>query len=253
MAPNVVKIIKVARAGSQLASRLTRPAEVAPSSAWDSLEGGPPHPLRRGKQIVRRGAGVGVLLFQSVLGAVILIPLMILLVIGVIFFHSAVAGWLLAITVLAGIFGLIWNTRRATQLLQPSLAAEPALAYAPTADDEQKLLELMKQQRALPAAGQAALQRAVLATRDALRATAEDQGLSREAFDAQQAAREDLLGVVSHYRRAPSLAGAEDQLCDQLGLIEHRMQHITDSRQQEQQLQWQAQEQYLREKYGDER
>ena len=125
--------------------------------------------LRRGASVTRRGLGLATLLGLSLLGAVIIGTISLLLLIFGVFQGSAVAGWLLAFTLLLGLFGLIWTARRAFTLLNPPPAPEVPLADAQAATDgEQNLLTLLHtHERALPAQAQGAFRATVIATRGA--------------------------------------------------------------------------------------
>lgn len=259
MAPRVTTVLTAARAGSRVVRYLIRPAG---QSARPGLRAPDPwlapqppaHPLRRGANLARRALGLGVLLVLSVLGALLLVPLLAVLGIGTAS-GSHLAAWFLGFTLLLGLFGTVWTFRRASRII--TVPREPEAAppdgTAPTADDEAGLLALWRAgERALPAASRTALRDTVLATREALRATADDASLGRDAFDARQAAREDLPDLLRTYRAAPLSAATDDLFLGQLRLIERRMQGIAHDRQAQQTRALEAQRRYLESKYGEE-
>ena len=159
---------------------------------------------------------------------------------------SAAAGWLLGAALLLGLLGLLWTGWRAAGMLRAPLGA-PATAASP---EEDALLTLLRQhERALPPAAADALHATVIATRDALRATAGETALSRAAFDAQQAAREDLPDLLAAYRALPSDPQQDAELLGQLARIETRMAHVTREQAQAGQRALRAHGQYLDDKY----
>ncbi|BDP40924.1 hypothetical protein DAETH_08930 [Deinococcus aetherius] len=270
MAPvNPSTLFTAARTGSRVVRYLIRPARRLPARSPDSWgrdpwlpPGGPGHPLRRGVSVVRRAVGLLVLLALCVLGALLLGPLLLLLGVGTAF-GSDVAGWLLAFTLLLATFGAVWTARRATLLIRAREEGEADLVTldAPTgsgsaarADDEAGLLALLRgSERALPTSTRAALHATVIATRDALRVTAGDLSLGRDAFDARQAAREDLPELLRAYHAAPRTPQADDLLLGQLALIERRMSGVVRERQKAQARTLDAHRRYLEGKYGERR
>ncbi|AAF10302.1 hypothetical protein [Deinococcus radiodurans] len=199
----------------------------------------------QGQQVARRGVGLAVLLALAGLGALVLLPLLVVLGIGVAN-GSAPAGWLLGAALLLGLLGLLWTGWRAAGLLRAPLSV-PAVTTSP---EEGALLTLLREhERALPPATRPALHATVIATRDALRATAGETTLSRAAFDAQQAAREDLPDLLAAYQALPSGARQDEELLGQLARIETRMAAVTRERAQAGQRALRAHGQYLDDKY----
>ena len=186
------------RVGRGLLSALPREGH----DPWASIEGSADRWHRNkqvGKQVARRGVSLAVLLALAGLGTLLLLGVLLVLGIGVAN-GSAPAGWLLA-TALLGVLGLLWTGWKAARLLRTPLTLPAAAASA----EEQDLLRLLRQhERALQPATRPALHATVIATRDALRATAGEGTLSRAAFDARQAAREDLPDLLEAYRALPA-------------------------------------------------
>ena len=228
---------------------VSRAAEGWTADPWARNESGAARWQRRkeqGRQLAQRGVGLAVLLTLAGLGALVLLPLLVVLGIGVAN-GSAAAGWLLGAALLLGLLGLLWTGWRAAGMLRAPLGA-PATAASP---EEDALLTLLRQhERALPPAAADALHATVIATRDALRATAGETALSRAAFDAQQAAREDLPDLFAAYRALPSDPQQDAELLGQLARIETRMAHVTREQAQAGQR---AHGQYLEDKYLDDK
>ncbi|RJF73063.1 hypothetical protein D3875_17455 [Deinococcus cavernae] len=263
MAPPVTTILSAARAGARVVRALIAPAQGSaqqphlgqsvnqfgrdpwlPQSAAQQK-------LRRGASVTRRGLGLATLMGLSVLGAVVIGTISLLLLIFGVLQGSAAAGWLLAFTLLIGLFGMIWTARRASNLLSPPPAPTVPLADAQAAaDGEQGLLTLLHtHERALPASTQGAFRATVIATRDALRVSAGENMLSREAFDARQAAREDLPELMDAYRSVPPTPHSDQQLLEQLSLIEGRMHTVIQQGRAAQERRLSAGRQYLEDKY----
>ncbi|EYB67316.1 hypothetical protein DEIPH_ctg044orf0032 [Deinococcus phoenicis] len=206
----------------------------------------------------RRALGLGGLALRGVLGAVVVVPL--LLIFGVLFaLGIEPAGWLLGITLLLALLGLIRTAVQGARLLSagplPDAAARPGVPAPPasTADAEADLLALLRAgERALPTPGRSALHATVIATRDALRATADETALGRDAFDVRQAAREDLPELLRTYQAAPRTPENERLLLDQLNLIGTRMRAVAREHQARQTRVLEAQRRYLESKYGAE-
>lgn len=256
MAPHVTTLYTAARTGSRVVRYLIRPATRSSSVYRDPwlLPGGRDHPVRHGASLLRRALGLAVLLVLSVLGALLLVPLLALLGIGTAF-GSDVAGWMLGFTLLLAGFGAFWTARRASRLLMAADEPAPITLDAPgmtVGDDHATLLALLRAgERALPASTRSALHAAVIATRDALRATADDTSLSREAYDARQAAREDLPVLLQTYRAAPRSPETDRLFLGQLDLIGRRMQGVVQERRGQQTRTLEAQRRYLESKYGE--
>ncbi|WP_102125749.1 hypothetical protein [Deinococcus planocerae] len=270
MAPvNPLTVFTAARTGSRVVRYLIRPArrlspanlDLSGRDPWLPSErpgGRPGETLRRGASVARRAAGLFVLLALCVLGAVLLGPLLLLLGVGTAF-GSDVAGWMLAFTLLLATFGAVWTARRAAHLIRAredqvgvvTLDA-PGTLGSGGADDEAGLLALLRgSERALPPSTRAALHATVIATRDALRVTSGDLSLGRDAFDARQAAREDLPELLRTYRAAPRTPEADRLLLGQLTLIERRMGEVVRERQRAQSRTLDAHRRYLEGKYGE--
>ncbi|AXG99070.1 hypothetical protein DVJ83_07745 [Deinococcus wulumuqiensis] len=236
------------RAGRGLSSA---PPAGAGDDSWDSIESSAARWQRAkrvgrqvGGQVARRGVSLAVLLLLAGLGTLLLLGVLLVLGIGVAN-GSAPAGWLLA-TALLGVLGLLWTGWKAARLLRTPLTLPPAAASA----EENDLLRLLRQhERALPPATRPALHATVIATRDALRATAGDTTLSRAAFDARQAAREDLPDLLTAYRALPDPTANEAALLEQLRLIEQRMVEVRHERTPAQQRTLAAHGHYLTDKY----
>lgn len=225
---------------------LLRPAAADPDP-WASSEQSAARWHRNkqvGRQVARRGASLAVLLALTGLAALLLLPLLLVLGIGTAY-GSAPAGWLLGAALLLGLLGLLWTGGRAARLLRAPLSVPPAVATP----EEGTLLALLRQHEpALPPAVRPALHATVIATRDALRATAGETTLSRAAFDARQAAREDLPELLAAYRALPT-PGHEETLLAQLRLIEQRMAEVRLERGAAQQRALAAHGTYLGDKY----
>ncbi|WP_034385225.1 hypothetical protein [Deinococcus sp. YIM 77859] len=255
MAPHVTTVFTAARLGSRVVRSLTRPVRHRlapwPRDPWAT----PPRPALL-PDLGRRTRALTWLVVQGVVGLFVVLPLLfffgLLLALG-----WDPAGWLLGLTLFLALLGLLRAVIRGARLLSPQPLPDPAArsgvsSLATVADDETRLLTLLRSgERALPAAGRAALHATVIATRDALRATAEDAALGRDAFDAQQAAREDLPELLRTYRAAPHTPETERLLLGQLTLIERRMKEITRERQERQLRALEAQHRYLESKYGE--
>lgn len=267
MAPPVTTLLTVARTGSRVVRLLIRPAHRGPGDVnrlghdpWLSPDlgtGGPNEMRRRATRLARRGAGLGKLTLQGVLGAFVIFPL--LLIFGVLFaLGFDPAGWLLGLTLLLGLLGLVRTAVRATRLLNapdeepvadPAAPAQPASLQA---DEAELLGTLRTHERALPPASRVAFHAAVIATRDALRVSAQDTMMDRDTFDVRQAAREDIPELLATYRTAPPTPANQSELQRQLGLIEGRMAAVVRSREAQQNRTLQAHGRYLEKKYRTE-
>ena len=265
MAPRVSTVFQVARLGTQAVQYLIRPAS-SPSTARQVAEWGHdpwlPTPeneakrkLERGASLTRRGLGLLTLLVLAVLGALVLGLAVLLLGVAAIN-GSTVAGWLLAFTLLLGCVGSFWTLRRASNLLRARADVPlptPAQQHPALPDDEAALLHLLRHhERALPDPARTPFRRTVLATRDALRLTADDAALTRETFDARQAAREDLPELLDAYRSVPPSAQSDAQLLEQLRLIETRMAEVAAQRTLSRARDLKANGKYLQDKYNPE-
>lgn len=254
MAPHVTSIVTVARSGARAVRYLIRPARANGLSSVNGLGRDPWLPqgeterrLHRTASLTRRGLGLFTLLALSLFATMILGTAVVLLGIGV---ANGVtwAGWLLALTLLTGLMGLFWTARRASAIINPAqTTSDPSAALV---SEEQALLELLRaHERALPAPTQAAFRDAVISTRDALRASQGDELLSRDAFDARQAARADLPELLDAYRRVPESPQSDQQFLEQLALIEQRMQTVIAARPAPART-LKANRRYLEEKYN---
>ncbi|MEF2279260.1 hypothetical protein V3W47_13215 [Deinococcus sp. YIM 134068] len=261
-------VLSAARTGSRVVRYLIRPARRLSARSRDAWErdpwlppsSGPTQSLRRGVSVVRRAVGLVVLLALGVLGALLLGPLLLLLGFGTAF-GSDVAGWLLAFTLLLVTLGAVWTARRAALLIRAReedhtdlvTLEEPRAVGASRNNDEAGLLALLRGgERVLPVPTRTALRATVLATRDALRLTAGDLSLGRDAYDARQAAREDLPDLLRTYRAAPRTPEADRLMLEQLALMERRMGEIVRERQGARTRTLDAQRRYLESKYGKE-
>lgn len=265
MAADLTTVLSVARTGSRVVRYLIRPArrvaglngsglDVLNQFGRDPWLLGSERPsltgkLQRGGHLVRRGAGLVVLLVFGVLGALLLLPLLLLLGFGAAG-GSDMAGWLLGFTLLLGVLGSIWTARWASQLLR---AEEVSISAAPgvSTNDELILLQTLRQhERALPGSARLAFHATVIATRDALRASAGETTLSRDVFDVRQAAREDLPELLDAYRSVPRTPRNDAEFTRQLALIEGRMQSFIRDQTAQQERALKASGRYLEGKYG---
>lgn len=262
MALPVTTVLTVARAGSKVVRFLIRPAarrlsigldvrrpgagsEGWAADPWSADPWSPVARLRRGASLARRAVGLGVLLLLSVLGAALIGLSLVLLGLGVAS-GSDVAGWVLGFALLLGVVGAVWVARRAGALLR----ADPPEAAPGQPEDEARLRQTLRAgSRALPAPARAALHRTVLATRDALRASAGDVTLERDTYDVRQTAREDLPALLDAYRAVPRSRGSDAELTRQLILIEARMQRVTRDRAAQRERQLRAHGRYLEDKH----
>ncbi|MFC4637536.1 hypothetical protein [Deinococcus hohokamensis] len=240
--------VRAAHQGLRVMGRLSRAASsglrTAAPDPWLTSGGG----RARAGALTRRAGGLLRLVLGGLLVAAVLSALGLVLLVFALQ-GSALAAWLLAATFLIALLGLVWGARRAARLVRPPVA--PQGRPASPAEDEAGLLHTLRtHQRALPPGGRDAFQGAVLATRDALRLTAGDATLGRDAFDARQAAREDLPEVLRVYRAAPRTPEAEQELQEQLGLIERRMRQVIQTRTEAQGRALQANRRYLEDKYA---
>ncbi|MDO4244466.1 MAG: hypothetical protein Q4C89_00385 [Deinococcus sp.] len=252
--PQVVTIAPaLARQGLNVVRGLTRPptGETQPDP-WAIAAGSTEAPLnwQRGQQVARRGAGTALLVGLALLGLGLLLPLILLLGVGVAN-GSAPAGWVLVLVLLLALVGLFWTGRRVLALWRtPPSQPDPA-----TPSEENDLLTLLREYGPrVSEAARPAFQATVLATRDALRATTGQTTLTRESFDARQAARSDLPELLHAYHALPVSSSAEqaqrDQaFLEQLRLIEGRMQEVKVGQRQTRERQLQANGAYLRDKY----
>lgn len=260
MAPHVTTVLTVARTGSRVVRYLIQPAKRADLTSLQSTSDWGRDPwlpqseaqrkLSRGASLTRRGLGLVTLLVLAVLGAIVLGVAVLLTGIGVAS-GSNIAGWLLGLTLLIGAIGTYWTARRASGLLRAEADVPVPEAFAHTPDgDEANLLTLLRtHERALPALPQEAFHATVIATRDALRLTAQDSALQRDTFDVRQAVREDLPELMDAYRAVPPSRQSDQQLLEQLRLIEQRMQAVTSERVAHRQRDLSANGRYLRDKY----
>ena len=261
MAPHVTTVLTVARAGSRVVRYLIRPARhpaldlsVTGRDPW--LEARPPARLRRGASVARRGLGLVMLLVLALLGTSVVGTVAVLLGIGAAS-GSAVAGWLLGFTLLLGLLGTFWTGRRALNLLWAGdglpADVDRAAPLPSAAADEAGLLRLLRQHEgALNAPARSAFRRTLIATRDALRLAEDEPTLSRDTYDVQQAAREDLPELMAAYRAVPASRASDEQLLEQLRLIETRVQEVGTRRAAQRRRMLGAHGDYLRGKYqGD--
>lgn len=252
MAPHVTTVLTAARLGSRVVRYLIRPARRAvrhrlapwPRDPWAA----PVRPVLP-PDLGRRARGLTWLAVQGVVGLFVVMPL--LVVFGLLLALGwDPAGWLLGLTLLLALLGVVRLVVRGARLL--SSAAQVPTTPAPLADDEGRLLALLRAgERVLPPPNRAALHATVIATRDALRSTSDDAALGRDAFDARQAAREDLPELLRTYRAAPRTPETDRLFLGQLALIERRMRGITRERQGQQARALEAQRRYLESKYGE--
>ncbi len=265
MAPRATPLLTVARTGSRVVRSLIRPAQRGPGHGglsdvralghdpWLTPDG-PEGVRRRAHRLARRGAGLGKLALHSVLGAVVIFPL--LLIFGVLLaLGFDPAGWLLGLTLLLGLLGLIRTALRATRLMNaPDEDALPetaktALPASLQADETTLLGTLRTHERALPPASRVAFHAAVIATRDALRVSADDAVLNRDSYDVRQAAREDIPELLETYRTVPPTPANQAELQRQLGLIEGRMAAVIRDREAQKNRALKAHGRYLEKKY----
>ncbi|ACO46725.2 hypothetical protein DEDE109153_10515 [Deinococcus deserti] len=253
MAPRVRAGFKAVRTGSRVVRGLLRsPSPGLPRLAQPDpwlRPRGPAWHLERGRNLSRRAAGLLVLVLLSLLGAGVVGLAVLLLGLGVLQ-GSDLAGWLLALTLLLALLGLLWAMRRAGQLIRTDSQVSGGTAASDLPQDEEQLLSVLRtHQRALPPPTRAAFQTTVLATRDALRLTAGDTTLERDVYDARQAAREDLPELMQAYQSAPRDARTDRELLDQLRLIEDRMQRVVQVRGEAKGRALRAHGRYLQDKY----
>lgn len=218
--------------------------QAAAPDPWLTSGGG-----RQPGDLTRRAAWLLRLVLGGLLAAAVLSALVLVLIIFAVQ-GSRVAAWLLTATLLLAVLGLMWGARRAGRLLRgPAASVEGP--QGTLAQDEAGLLHTLRtHQRALPPGSRAAFEGAVLATRDALRLTAADATLGRDAYDARQAAREDLPEVLRVYHAAPRSAAVEQELRAQLGVIEGRMRQVAQARAEVQGRALRAHRRYLEDKYA---
>lgn len=199
----------------------------------------------------RRAKGLSWLAVQGFFGFIVVTTLLALFII-LLALGWPPAGWLIGLTLLLALLGAVRATVQGRRLLAP--APEAPLAQAGPGDDEARLLRLLRSgERALPPAARPAFHAAVISTRDALRLTSGDEALGRDAFDARQAAREDLPELLHTYQAAPRTPDAERLLVSQLDLIGRRMGEVVHERRGQHTRTLEAQKRYLESKYGDER
>ncbi|NTY00087.1 hypothetical protein [Deinococcus sp. JMULE3] len=236
------------RGGARLARQLLTPTPDPAGDPWQlQRPGDPRRALTHGRTQARRLAGVGLLAVLTLVALSFLGTLTVLLGIGVAS-GSDVAGWLLGVTLLLSLIVIAWSVRRARRLLRAPTPHTVTLEAAPP--DEQDLLRTLRQhERALPPTTLPAFLGAVTATRDALRATAHTTTLTRDVFDARQAAREDLPRILHAYQEAAPQGRDDRELTRQLRLIEDRMARIAREQAQAQRRDQQADTTYLRDKY----
>ncbi|KQR08699.1 hypothetical protein [Deinococcus sp. Leaf326] len=260
MAPHVTTVLTVARAGAGVVRYLIRPArhpvlDLSATGRDPWLEARPQARLRRGANVARRGLGLVMLLVLALLGASVVGTVAVLLGIGAAA-GSTVAGWLLGFTLLLGLLGTFWTGRRALNLLRATEdlpAGADRAAALPAGADEAGLLQLLRQHEgALGAPARSAFHRTVVATRDALRLAENEPTLSRDTYDVQQAAREDLPELMAAYRAVPPSRASDEQLLEQLGLIEARVQEVGSRRAAQRRRMLGAHGAYLRGKYEGE-
>ena len=251
MALPVTTLLTVARTGSKVVRYLIRPAvrrvsmslDVRRTDGWEVDPWSPAARVRRGAGLTRRALGIGVLIVLSVLGAAVLALSVLLLGLGVAS-GSDVAGWVM------GVVGAVWVIRRAGRLLR----ADPQDAAVPDAalhrlDEAQLLQTLHAGSRMLPAPARPAFHRTVLATREALRASAGDATLERDTYDVRQTAREDLPALLDAYQAVPRSRSSDAELTRQLALIESRMKRVSSDRAAQRERQLQAHGRYLDDKF----
>ncbi|MFT2718400.1 hypothetical protein ACMT4L_00205 [Deinococcus sp. A31D244] len=207
--------------------------------------GGPDDPWSPGTTLQPTVRRAGSLLALTVIGFLVLgvlVPLAILLGIGVAS-GSDVAGWLLGLVLLLLVAFGMWAFGRARTLTRPA----PITLDAAAPPEEWTLLETFRQhERRLPTPARRALQSAVQATREALRVTAGGT-LTRDAFDARQAAREDLPELLMAWQSGPR---RPEDLTRELEVIETRMRQVTRAQAAGQDRETQARARYLRDKYA---
>ncbi|MFC4426139.1 hypothetical protein [Deinococcus navajonensis] len=245
--------VRAARRGLRIVGRLTHETG---GRGWRSAPDPwlAPRSLRWNRNdLTQRAGGLLRLVLGGLLAAAMLSALVLVLLVFALQ-GSGVAAWLLVATLLLGALALFWGLRRAGRLLRGpmAVAAGPASGVQATlAQDEAGLLNTLRtHQRILPPGSREVFQSAVLATRDAMRLTAGDVTLGRDAYDARQAAREDLPEVLRAYRAAPRTAHSDEALLGQLRLIEGRMQQVIETRTAGQVRALKAHGRYLEDKYA---
>ncbi|WP_221090581.1 hypothetical protein [Deinococcus aquaedulcis] len=224
---------RLLRAPLRLTRGLWRAAQPWPTPSGDSWALAPQTGQGAG---LRRLAGLGALALLTLVGLSFLGTLTVLLGIGVAS-GSDLAGWLLGLTLLLAVVLLVWARGR---LRQWQAQAHPL----PASDELGQLRALHAQARALPRPDRAAVLGALQATAQALQVTGGGGTLTRDAFDARQAAREDLPELLAAAR---SGRGAVQP---QLQLIETRMAAIAERGRAAQARAAQAQAAYLQDKYA---
>ncbi|GGS15738.1 hypothetical protein [Deinococcus knuensis] len=228
---------RVVRGAAGAARTLVRAARRDPD--------GPADPWNTGAALQPTVRRAGSLLALTVIGFLVmgvLVPLAILLGIGVAS-GSDVAGWLLALVLLLLVAFGVWVFGRARTLTRPA----PVTLDAAAPPEEWTLLETYRlHERRLPTPTRPALQSAVQATREALRVTAGGT-LTRDAFDARQAAREDLPELLMAWQSGPR---RPEDLTRELQVIEARMRQVTQAQAAGQDRETQARARYLRDKYA---
>ncbi|MGM9322091.1 hypothetical protein [Deinococcus aquaticus] len=227
----------VATGAARAARTLVRAARRDPATPAD-----PWSPGTALQPTVRRAGSLLALTMIGFLVLGVLVPLAILLGIGVAS-GSDVAGWLLGLLLLLLVAFGMWAFGRARTLTRPA----PITLDAAAPPEEWTLLETFRQhERRLPTPARPALQSAVQATREALRVTAGGT-LTRDAFDARQAAREDLPELLMAWQSGPR---RPEDLTRELEVIETRMRQVTRAQAAGQDRETQARARYLRDKYA---
>lgn len=265
MAPHVTTVISVARLGSRAVRYLIQPAKTASTAQHLSEWGRDPwlpspqqqgrQKLERGANLARRGLGLLTLFGLAVLGTFLLGLAVLISGIGVAAGHTF-AAWIMGLILLLGLFGAYWTARRASSLIKGQAEVPVPTTPTPQASgleaDEAGLLNLLyRYEKVLPSSARSPFRDTVIATRDALRLTADDAALSRETFDARQAAREDLPELLDAYRSVPISRESDAQFLEQLQLIEARMQHVAAQRTADRQRELQSNGKYLQSKYQE--
>ena len=231
------------------------PLRSGPPDPWERRSLSPvhraEHAVRRGADLGQRALSLGGLLLLGLMAFAVFVTL--LFGLGILLANgNAAAGWLMGLVLILGLVVAAWIGRRASSVLRAPPVSDVPDAPPSVRDDEMNLLALLRTgERALPAPGRAALHATVIATRDALRLTADDAAFGRDTHDARQAAREDLPELLHTYQSGRRTPETDRLFLEQLDLIGHRMREVVQERQAQHVRVLTAQRRYLESKYRE--
>lgn len=211
--------------------------------------------LKTAEGTAKRGARAAAYIVITLVSLLIFMPIMIILGIGAIAGNSIMA-WMMLFVMVFSLLGIVWTVRKVNkELSAPSTdsASSVETIDAESNNPESQLKQLLRSNARLPDVMWPAFRSTVIATRNALRATSKEGFLSRENFDARQAAERELPELIENYKALPPSSRTDIEFLEQLRLIEQRMQKVAVLQQEDAERTLKSQRRYLEDKYEPEK